>query len=235
MLQSLWNLLSPDGFMPHGHCYLWKPELVSLHVISDSLIVLAYFSIPLTLLHFLRKKRDVPFNWVFLAFGTFILACGTTHLMEIWTVWNASYWLAGFIKAITAVASVSTAIALVRVVPQALALRSPEELERSNRLLEKEISERKLVEQDVRILNSQLEQRVIKRTSELMKAKEALSQEIASRTQVDQALAVERNLLRTLIDNLPDYIYTQRDTARRYVLSNRANPEAVAAPPQKPI
>ena len=222
MLQSLWKLLSPDGFMPHGHCYLWEPALVSLHVISDSLIFLAYFSIPLTLLHFFRKKRDVPFNWVFLAFGVFILACGTTHLMEIWTIWNASYWLAGFVKAITAAASVSTAIALVRAVPQALALRSPEELERINRLLEKEISERKLVEQEVRILNSQLEQRVIERTSALTKANEALRQEIATRIQVDQALAVDRNLLRTLIDNLPDYIYT-KDTARRYVLSNRAN------------
>src|ERR1043166_7662114 len=116
-MQSLWKLLTPDYFMPHGHCYFWDPGLVSLHVISDSLITLAYFSIPLTLLHFLRKKKDVPFNWVFLGFGAFILACGTTHLMEIWTIWNASYWLAGIIKAVTAVTSVSTAIALVWVVP----------------------------------------------------------------------------------------------------------------------
>ena len=148
MMQFLLKLLGPDGFMPHGHCYFWNPELVSLHVISDSLIVLAYFSIPVTLFHFLRKK---PFNWIFLAFGTFIMACGTTHVMEIWNVWNASYWLAGLIKAITATASVSTAFALVWIVPQALALRTPEELERINRLLEKEITERKRAEERFRI------------------------------------------------------------------------------------
>src|SRR5262245_31844625 len=100
MMQSFLKLLNPDGFMPHGHCYFWNSELVCLHVISDSLIALAYFSIPITLIHFLRKKRDVPFHWIFLAFGTFIMACGTTHVMEIWNVWNASYWLSGSIKAL---------------------------------------------------------------------------------------------------------------------------------------
>ena len=223
-MQSLWKLLTPDYFMPHGHCYFWDPGLVSLHVISDSLITLAYFSIPLTLLHFLRKKKDVPFNWVFLGFGAFILACGTTHLMEIWTIWNASYWLAGIIKAVTAVTSVSTAIALVWVVPQALALRTPEELEKINRKLQDEIKVRNLVEQEVRTLNSELEQRVAERTTELTKANKSLRQEIATRIQAEEALASERNLLRTPIDNLPDYIYS-KDTAGRYVLSNRANLE----------
>jgi len=229
MMQSLLKLLSPDGFMPHGHCYFWNPELVSLHVISDSLIALAYFSIPVTLLHFLRKKRDLPFNWIFLAFGVFILACGTTHVVEIWNVWNASYWLAGAIKAITAIASVSTAVALVWVVPQALALRSPEELERINFLLEKEIAERKRAEQEVRILNSELEQRVTERTYQLTSSNEALRQEIATRLRAEEALASERNLLRTLIDNLPDYIYT-KDTSARFVLSNQAHLELLQAP-----
>src|ERR1700693_1287240 len=119
-------LSSPSGFMPHGYCYLWDPGLVWLHVISDFLIALAYFSIPITLMYFIRKRKDVPFNWIFICFGMFILACGATHVMEIWNLWHADYWLSGGIKAITALASVATAILLVRLIPQALALPSPE-------------------------------------------------------------------------------------------------------------
>src|SRR5882757_4907655 len=120
-MNFLESIFSPGDFMPHGYCYLWKPGLVWLHVISDSLITLAYFSIPFTLLYFIRKRRDLPFDWMFLCFGAFILACGTTHAMEVWTLWHGTYWLSGAIKAVTAIASVPTAILLVQLVPQALA------------------------------------------------------------------------------------------------------------------
>jgi hypothetical protein len=93
------NLFTSELFIPHGHCYLWKPELVGLHIVSDSLIALAYYSIPITLVYFVRKRHDVPFHWIFWLFGTFIVACGTTHLMEIWTLWHPTYWLSGSIKA----------------------------------------------------------------------------------------------------------------------------------------
>src|SRR5258706_204986 len=120
------HLFSPSGFMPHGYCYLWRPDLISLHVVSDSLIALAYFSIPVTLAYFIRKRKDVPFNWMFALFGVFILACGATHLMEVWTLWHATYWLSGYVKLVTALASVPTAILLVGLMPHALALPSPE-------------------------------------------------------------------------------------------------------------
>ena len=93
---------SIEGFMPHGMCYLWKPDLLALHVVSDSLITLAYFSIPFTLLYFVRRRRDLEFNWMFVCFAVFIVACGATHLMEIVTVWRPEYWVSGTIKAITA-------------------------------------------------------------------------------------------------------------------------------------
>src|ERR1700681_3552553 len=127
-METLKTLLSSNDFMPHGYCYLWNTKLLWLHVISDSLIALAYLSIPITLVYFIRKRRDLPFNWVFVCFGAFILACGGTHVMEVWTLWHANYWLSGAIKAVTALASVSTAILLVGLVPNALALPSPEAL-----------------------------------------------------------------------------------------------------------
>jgi PAS domain S-box-containing protein len=115
-------MFSADGFMPHGHCYLWRPALLWLHVISDGLIALAYATIPFTIIHFVRRRRDLPFSWMFLCFGMFIIACGATHVMEIWTLWVPVYWLSGFVKAVTALASVPTAILLVQLIPKALAI-----------------------------------------------------------------------------------------------------------------
>jgi PAS domain-containing protein len=143
-------LLFSDGFMPHGYCYLWNPGLVWLHVMSDSLITLAYLSIPITLIYFVRKRRDLPFHWMFICFGTFIVACGATHAMEIWNLWHAAYWLAGGVKAVTAVASVLTAILLTQLVPQALALPSATALVEANAALERQIAERKQAEEALR-------------------------------------------------------------------------------------
>jgi hypothetical protein len=105
-MQMLKDLVFPGGFMPHGYCYLWTPSLVGLHVISDSLIALSYLSIPITLVAFAGRRRDIPFSWMFLCFGAFILTCGGTHVMEVWTIWFPSYWLAGVLKAGTASFSV---------------------------------------------------------------------------------------------------------------------------------
>lgn len=114
---------------------MWNPRLVWLHVASDGLISISYLAIPITLLYIARKRRDVPFHWMIACFGTFIVACGMTHFMEVWNIWNADYWIAGGVKAVTAVASVSTAILLVRLVPAALALPSPSDLTRINGIL----------------------------------------------------------------------------------------------------
>jgi PAS domain S-box-containing protein len=135
-MQVLRHLFSSGDFMPHGFCYLWNPGLVWLHLVSDTLISISYLSIPITLIYFIRKRRNLPFHWMFGCFGTFIVACGATHIMETWNIWHADYWLAGAVKAVTALASVPTAILLVQLVPKALAL--PENLERANTVLQSE-------------------------------------------------------------------------------------------------
>ncbi len=119
-----WNsLIAVNGFIPHGHCYLWKPSLVWLHVISDGLIATAYVAISATLAYLVYKtRREIPFHWMFLAFGSFIVACASTHFMDIWTLWHPTYWLSGGLKVVTAVASVTTAAILPLLVPQALTL-----------------------------------------------------------------------------------------------------------------
>ena len=121
--EVLGSLVRSDQFMPHATCYLRNPKVILLHVSSDLLIGLAYVSISTTLGYLVyRASADIPFHWMFLAFGLFIITCGFTHFMEVWTVWNAVYWLAGYVKLICAVASVATAVALYPLVPKIFAL-----------------------------------------------------------------------------------------------------------------
>jgi signal transduction histidine kinase len=154
-----------DGFMPHGTCYLWNPSLVLLHVSSDALIGISYTVIALTLAYLVyRGRADLPFHWMALAFGTFIIACGGTHFMEVWTLWIPSYWLSGGIKLITAVASVATAIALPPLVPKALQLVEAEkvsearrrELAESTHLLEQAESANRSKDQFVAMVSHEL-------------------------------------------------------------------------------
>ncbi len=132
MLDFLAPLFSSDEFMPHGHCYLWQPGIVWLHVVSDAIIALAYTSIPFTLLYIVRRRRDLPYDWMFLCFGVFIVACGATHYLEILTLWKPWYWLSGAVKAVTALASLLTAVRLVRLVPAAVALPTPHDMRRAS-------------------------------------------------------------------------------------------------------
>src|SRR5438874_1840112 len=112
-MNFLTSLFDTGNFMSHGHCYLWNPALVRLHVWSDLAIGISYVAISLMLVHLVRRaKRDIPFHWMFLAFGTFIVACGCTHFMEVWTIWTPVYWFSGVVKVVTALASVATAIVL---------------------------------------------------------------------------------------------------------------------------
>lgn len=193
MLEILKNFNSQQ-FIPHGHCYLWKTDLVWLHIMSDSLIALAYYSIPITLVYFVRKREDLPFNWIFLLFGSFIIACGTTHLMEIWTLWHPTYWLSGSIKAVTALVSVYTALELVPLVPQALALPSPAQLEAANEQLLHQINERQRAEAALQLAYDQLEMRVAERTAQLTAANERSQIEIIERQRAEE----EVRLLQTM-------------------------------------
>ena len=173
MADFLGKLFTSD-FLPHGVCYRWQSDVVWLHVVSDLLIALAYYFIPFALIYIVRRRGDLAFPWMFWLFGVFILACGTTHLMNVWVVWQPWYRLDGVIKAITALASVPTAILLMRLAPAIIELPSPEQLREANRLLEKEILDRKAAEEQVRQLNSELERRVEERTHQLERAQDNL-------------------------------------------------------------
>jgi len=175
MLEFLSKLLSAD-FMPHGHCYFWQPEVLWLNVGSDVGIGLAYFTIPLALLVFVRRRRDLAFKQVFVLFSAFILACGTTHLFDVVTVWTPMYRLEGVLKLVTAMVSVATAIVLWRLLPTALRLPSPAQLEAANAELSAEVARREEAEQRLLESNEALEARVAERTEALARSNRDLQQ-----------------------------------------------------------
>jgi diguanylate cyclase (GGDEF)-like protein/PAS domain S-box-containing protein len=131
-------------FIPHGYCLSWQPKLMLLHIGADLLTALAYSTIPLVLLQFTRRRKDLQFRWIFILFGVFIMACGLTHLMSIWTLWFPDYLADGLLKAFTALASIGTALALWRLLPKAVALPGPAQWTRVHEDLRAQIAAQEL-------------------------------------------------------------------------------------------
>lgn len=182
MLDFFARLFDTSGFPPRWHCGYWTSGHGWLHILSDLGVWSAYLAIPCVLGFFVIRKKDMPFRTIFWLFGAFILACGTTHLMEAIIFWWPAYRLAGLIKLFTALVSWATVLALVPATPRVLAMRSPEELEQ-------EIAERKRAEADLRAMQADLERRVAERTAELANANEGLQREIQQRADAERLLS----------------------------------------------
>jgi hypothetical protein len=146
MLSFFERLLDSSTLSPHGICLLWEPELIWLHVLSDAVIATSYFSIPFALAILVSKRRDFQFGWVAWAFATFILACGLTHVFSIYTLWVPIYGIEGIVKAITAAASIVTAVMLWPLIPKILAIPTAEQLREAHVALEEEGKHRRASE-----------------------------------------------------------------------------------------
>lgn len=181
MIAFLRQFFNSD-YMPHGHCYLWDPLILWLNAGSDVVIALAYYSIPVALFVFARRRKDLRFHWIFLMFAGFILACGTTHAIEVWNVWNGAYPLAGVVKALTATLSIGTALVLWPLLPKAMALPSPRQLEDANDALRSEIVLREKAEEELRSANATLAER----NRELARVNEELRREAEERERTQE-------------------------------------------------
>jgi PAS domain S-box-containing protein len=135
-------IFNENGLTPHGFCLLWQPGLIWLHVASDTITGLSYYAIPLALGYFVWKRPDIDFGWMFWMFAGFILACGTTHFFDVWTLWHPDYGIQGGVKAITAAISLMTAAMLWPLVPRLLQLPSRAQLRQVNEELSSQIRER---------------------------------------------------------------------------------------------
>jgi signal transduction histidine kinase/CheY-like chemotaxis protein len=180
MLDFFRHILSTE-FMPHGMCFLWDPVVLWINVISDAVVAAFYYAIPFLLFYFAAKRRDITFRWIFLAFGMFILACGTTHLMGVVTVWHPVYRLDGVIKTVTAIASMATFAGLIPMMPTLISLPSPA-------VLAREIAVRREAEERNRKINEELEERVARRTASLEQALTDLRAEMVRREELESQL-----------------------------------------------
>jgi two-component system sensor kinase FixL len=183
MLENLQHWLSPKAFMPHGACLVWNPGLIQLHVVSDALIALSYYSIPFGLAYFARRRTDLVYRWMFQLFAAFILACGTTHLFDILILWYPAYAAQGLIKAVTAAISLSGAVLLWPVVRHALVLPSPSQLAAVNARLSLEAASHR-------------------------RSVERLEAEAAERRQLEEKLKRNEARLRTILDTAVEGIVT---------------------------
>ena len=151
LAQAVEVIPTGGSLLPHGFCFMRKPDLIWLHVISDGVIAVAYFMIPLLLVYFIRRMRArISFNWAIALFASFIVLCGTGHILDIVVVWKPIYYLQGWVRALTAVVSLATALAIIPLVPKLLSMKTPDELEAANAKLRDEVIAREAAEEELR-------------------------------------------------------------------------------------
>lgn len=138
-----------SDYMPHGHCYLWQPHILWTNVVSDFLIAAAYFSLPIAIMMFSVKRKDIGYNAIFLLFSLFILFCGITHVIGIFTIWHGIYGVHGVSKAITALVSVVTAMYVYKLLPTALEFPTLSQFKDVKGKLHAEVETRSLLEAEL--------------------------------------------------------------------------------------
>lgn len=222
MSESVLGLFGASGFMPHGHCYLWTPWLLWQYLVSDLIIGLSYYSIPLALLVFIRRRPDIEFSWVFLLFAVFIFACGTTHLIAIWTIWNPDYWLDASMKSATALVSLTTAVALWPLLPKVLNLPSQGQLRGVIGQLEAEVRQRSATEAELATLNQNLERRVQERTAELREINLRLLKEIESHQLTESRLRKSEQRFREVVEAMPSALVVADEGGRIAIVNSSA-------------
>jgi signal transduction histidine kinase/CheY-like chemotaxis protein len=187
-MPDLLSTFFANNFIPHGHCYLWKPGLVWLHLTSDVVTTLAYYSVAVAIVYFTNERKDLPAHTVMLLVGFFFIfaLCGTTHLMEVVTLWHPIYWVSGLIKAVTGAWSFYTfTFLLIPLIPVALDAPSPAQLALTNQELEES-------RRCIQAINVELEQRVQERTAQL-EASNRTKDELLMREQMIRAEAEAAN------------------------------------------
>jgi len=196
-----------ERYMPHSFCYMQKPLLIWTNVVADSLIGISYTAISVSLAYLVIKgRKDIPFRWMFLAFGLFIVACGGTHFVETVTIWIPIYVFSAGLKVFTAIASVSTAVALPFTIRNVHHLiRDARAAHQYRQELEVALRELQNSQAALRDNNRRLENQVAARTMELTEANGALRKELEERKSLQASLT----RLAAIVENSDDAIISK--------------------------
>ncbi len=188
-------LFDTARFTPHGFCLLWRPDLVIMHVVSDTVIALSYFAIPVAIYIFVQRRLDLEpeHRRIALLFAAFITACGLTHIAAIVTLWAPYYGIQALIKAATAVVSLVTAAALPLLLPKLLALPSPRTLQSANDSLAAEVAAHQAT------------------LAELNAAQAELARQLSDR---DEDLRIANHRFESALTNSPITVFEQDDQLR---------------------
>lgn len=149
VLEFFRKLFDTSDWPPRWHCGNWTDFHGWLYIISDLLIWSAYFAIPLAILRYISKRVDAKFVRAYFLFAAFILACGSTHLLDAITFWFPAYRLNALVRFITGIISWITVFHIIKILPVATSLPT-------HAKLEKEMAERTKVEEDLKVANAQL-------------------------------------------------------------------------------
>ncbi len=168
-MSTISSFFNSAGFLPHGYCLLWRPDILALHATSDLVIAAAYFSIPIAILSFVRRRADLiaEHRLIAILFSTFILGCGLTHVLGVVILWRPIYAIDGLVKAFTALVSIVTAVALWPVIPRLLQIPSPGQLATANTSLRAEVAARTQAVDQLRAIRAGLEIEIERRTREV--------------------------------------------------------------------
>jgi PAS domain S-box-containing protein len=181
--------LVDERFMPHGHCYFWEPSVLWSYAISDSIIAIAYFSIPLALSYIYLKRKDFSYVWIMVLFAIFIAGCGITHVFDVINIWKPLYNLDVIARIITALASIATAAVLIKYTPKIIDIPTGEQWRKVNR--------------ELQTLNDEF----LAVNEELHSANEELQAQIEELKEKDKTIQAYKEFER-LLETLPQLVWT---------------------------
>ncbi len=177
------------------------PFVMMVMALSNAIIAISYASIPVFLIVFVRKRKDMPFTWIIFLFGLFILACGTTHIMHVIGLWWPINWEQATVDAICAFISLATAIVVWPYLPELLAIPSPSQLRQVNTELQKEKDKLMYTQNELRSAYADVDHRIKERTYDLVIANKSLREEINERKKAEEAKQVSEEYFRNVFEH----------------------------------
>lgn len=114
-LSSMADWFGSGSYAPHGFCLLWDQTLISLYLLGNAGIVIAYLVIPCMLIWLAMRTRQITAVvpvWLLVAFASFIFCCATTHALAVVNLYLGWYWVEAVWLNVTAYVSLFTALSL---------------------------------------------------------------------------------------------------------------------------